>query len=148
MSTYPVSVPEPRVAGEAGLLNLSHAIRFNRGLPGFEACRSFVLMAPEGDAVLQYLKSIEGPAASFLVIDPRRVDPAYHCELSDADRLALGAMPDTPLLWLSLVTVETDGVVTVNLRAPIVINPVRMTGQQVIPQQSAYPLRHVLLDAE
>ena len=129
-------------------INLSHAIRFGRGLPGFEACRSFVLMSPEGEPNLQYLKAVDGAPASFLVIDPRRVMPDYACELSDADRLALGAAADTPLLWLALLTVEPDGAVSVNLRAPIVINPVRMVGQQVIPHQSAYPLRHVLLEAE
>ena len=126
----------------------AHAIRFGRGLPGFEACRSFVLMTAAGDPTLQYLKSVEGPQAAFLAIDPRRVDPAYSCELTDADRLALGATGDTPLLWLALVTVEQEGAVVVNLRAPIVINPARMVGQQVIPHQSQYPLRHVLLQPE
>jgi flagellar assembly factor FliW len=44
--------------------------------------------------------------------------------------------------------VEPDGTIAVNLRAPIVINPTRMVGQQVIPHNSVYPLRHVLLEAE
>jgi flagellar assembly factor FliW len=43
--------------------------------------------------------------------------------------------------------VEESGAVTVNLRAPIVINPEQMLGQQVIPYQCIYPLRHVLLEA-
>lgn len=136
--------------GDATGLGTPHVIRFPRGLPGFEACRSFVLMAPENEGPLQCLNSMEGPPASFLVIDPRRVMPAYRCELSDADRHSLGAGDDTPLLWLALVTVEGNGAITANLRAPIVINPARMAGQQVIPHDSIYPLRHVLAasDAE
>ena len=54
----------------------------------------------------------------------------------------------TPLLWLSLVSVEPNGAVSVNLRAPIVINPKTMMEQQVLPHDCLYPLRHVIVDAE
>ena len=133
---------------EAPGLGVQSTVRFPRGLPGFEACRGFVLMAPEHDGPLQYLKSVEGPQADFLVIDPRRVLPTYRCELSATDRHQLGAGDDTVLLWLALVMIETDGTITANLRAPIVINPVRMVGQQVIPHDSVYPIRHVLAEAD
>ena len=122
----------------------SEVVTFINGLPGFEACRGFVLLAAEHGG-LQHLESVEGPPASFLVVDPRRVQPGYRCQLSAADRLALKAGEDETLLWLALVTVEADGTVVVNLRAPVVINPAQMLGQQVIPYESLYPLRHVLL---
>jgi flagellar assembly factor FliW len=146
--TQTVTHVEPLPLAEPRGLAVPHTIRFPRGIPGFEACRSFVLMAPEGDGPLQYLKAVDGPPASFLVIDPRRVMPTYGCELTETDRLQLGGDDHTTFLWLSLVMVEADGTITVNLRAPIVINPARMIGQQVIPSQSAYPIRHVLLEAE
>ena len=123
-------------------------IRFPKGIPGFEACRGFVLMTQEEDNGLRFLKSAEGPAASFLVIDPRRVLPGYRCDLSDGDRERLRAQDGAPLLWLALVTVETDGAIVANLRAPVVINPARMIGAQVIPHHCLYPLRHVLVPAE
>lgn len=143
-SAHAVSSPPAEVGG----LGSPHVIRFPRGLPGFEGCRGFVLMAPEGDGTLQYLKAVEGPPASFLVIDPRRVLPNYRCELSETDRHSLGADEDTTLLWLAVVMLEADGSMTVNLRAPVVINPARMLGQQVIPYQCVYPLKHVLLGSE
>jgi flagellar assembly factor FliW len=121
-------------------------ITFPAGLPGFESCRSFVLMAAPGTE-FQCLSAVDGPAASFVVVDPRRVLPEFRCQLSDADRHSLQAGPDTTLLWLSMVMLEEGGAVTVNLRAPIVINPEKMLGQQVIPYQCIYPLRHVLLEA-
>jgi flagellar assembly factor FliW len=124
------------------------AVRFPNGLPGFEACRSFVLMASESLGPLQCLKSVEGPACSFLVIDPRRVLPEYRCELTDADRHRLGVVDSSTLLWLVLVTIELDGTITANLRAPVVINPERMVGQQVVPYHCVYPIRHVLVDGE
>ncbi len=124
------------------------AVRVPNGLPGFEACRSFVLMHSEQLGPLQCLKAVEGPAASFLVIDPRRVLPEYRCELTDADRHRLGAADEGTLLWLVLVTIELDGTITANLRAPVVINPERMVGQQVVPYHCVYPIRHVIAAGE
>jgi flagellar assembly factor FliW len=124
-------------------------ITFAKGLPGFEACRRFVLRATDNSA-LQCLSSVEGPDASFLAVDPRRVLEGYRCQLTDADRLALGVGQDEDeaLLWLALLMAEPNGEVTVNLRAPVVINPRTMQGQQVIPFQCIDPLRHPLLPAE
>ena len=141
------NTPEPLTADGAAL-GVQSTVRFPRGLPGFEACRGFVLMAADDAGPLQYLKSVEGPRADFLVIDPRRVLPTYRCELTETDRLQLGATDDTVLLWLALVMIEADGTITANLRAPIVINPARMVGQQVIPHDSIYPIRHVLAEGD
>jgi flagellar assembly factor FliW len=123
-------------------------IRFPQGLPGFEKCRGFMLMASETLGPLQCLKAVEGPAASFLVIDPRRVMPEYRCDLSEADQARLGAADADTLLWLALVTIELDGTITVNLRAPIVINPAAMVGHQVVPYHCVYPIRYVVAEAE
>lgn len=123
-------------------------IRFPHGLPGFERCRGFVLMASEGLGPVQCLKAVDGPSASFLVIDPRRVLPEYRCELSETDRARLGVQDQDTLLWLSLVSIELDGTITVNLRAPIVINPGAMVGQQVIPYHCVYPIRYVVSETE
>jgi flagellar assembly factor FliW len=105
-------------------------------------------MAAEEATPLRRLHAIDGPEASFLAIDPRAVLDNYRCDLSASDRRRLGAGDTDPLLWLAIVMVETTGALTVNLRAPIVINPKTMTGQQVLPHNCLYPLRHVLVDAE
>jgi flagellar assembly factor FliW len=118
-------------------------VDFPHGLPGFTQCRSFVVFAAEkGD--FQWLTSVEGPAASFLAVDPRRVDPTLRYALAPADLVRLQATEDTPLLWLAIVLADPDGTVSVNLRAPIVINPAVMIGYQVMPQRSLYPIRHVI----
>ena len=129
-------------------ITVSEAVTFPDGFPGFEACRHWVVMAAEAATPLRRLHALDGTDASFLAIDPRGVLAGYRCELSAADRLRLGAREDEPLLWLALVMMEPSGALTVNLRAPIVINPRTMTGQQVLPHNCLYPLRHVLLPAE
>ncbi len=121
---------------------------FPDGIPGFESCHSWVVMAAETATPLRRLHAVDGADASFLAIDPRVVLEGYRCDLSAADRRRLGANDDEPLLWLALVMMDPSGALTVNLRAPIVINPRTMTGQQVLPHNCLYPLRHVLVDAE
>ena len=119
-------------------------VGFPYGLPGFESCRGFALFKADA-APFQWLTSVEGPAASFLTVDPRLVLPNFRYALGKNDLARLGADEDTPLLWLAIVLLEPDGTVTANLRAPIVINPATMLGQQAMPQDCLYPLRHVIV---
>lgn len=121
-----------------------NVVRFPVGLPGFEACRNFVILDSITMAPVQCLHAVDGPPASFLVVDPRLVLPEYRCVLSVPDRERLGATDETPLLWLAVVSVQDDGSASVNLRAPIVINPARMEGFQVMPHDSLYPVKFPL----
>ena len=129
-------------------ITVSEAVTFPDGIPGFETCRSWVVMAAESATPLRRLHAMDGADASFLAIDPRAVLDNYRCELSASDLRRLGAGDNDSLLWLAIVMMEPGGALTVNLRAPIVINPKTMTGQQVLPHNCLYPLRHVLVDAE
>ena len=121
-------------------------ISFPDGLPGFEACRRFVMLSSDDTAPLQCLHALEGPKASFLVVDPSLALPNYRCELSASDRKRLGTDDESQLVWVAIVTVEQSGTLVVNLRAPVVINPKTMVGFQVLPFQCVYPLRHVLAE--
>jgi flagellar assembly factor FliW len=138
----------PAPAAAETEITVSEAVTFPDGIPGFESCHSWVVMAAEDATPLRRLHAIDGADASFLTIDPRVVLEGYRCDLSTSDRRRLGASENEPLLWLALVMMEPSGALTVNLRAPIVINPRTMTGQQVLPHNCLYPLRHVLVDAE
>jgi flagellar assembly factor FliW len=121
-----------------------NAVVFPDGIPGFEACRRFVLLTSAAIQPLQRLEAIEGPSAAFLGIDPRLVLEGYRCRLTDSDMRALGADANSTLLWFAIIASEADGTLVANLRAPIVINPQRMLGRQVLPDEGLYPIRHVL----
>jgi flagellar assembly factor FliW len=113
------------------------------GLPGFEKCRRFVLVTSPSLEPVKCLQGLEEDQPSFLAIDPRLAQPNYPTTLSADDRRRLEATDGEPLLWLALVTVRTDAVL-VNLRAPVVINPERMIGLQVIDPDSSHPTDHRL----
>lgn len=118
-------------------------VTFPAGLPGFEECRRFVVLSSRELEPFKCLQSVEGPSASFLAVDPRRAFPEYRCVLSDVDRTRLGDPVEADLVWLAVVTVLDDQTV-VNLRAPVVVNPARMLGYQLMPSNSLYPLRFEL----
>jgi flagellar assembly factor FliW len=120
-------------------------VGFPVGLPAFEQCRHFVLMASPDIEPFQCLHAVDGPSASFLVINPRLVFPAYRCKLSPADRERLQVTEEAPLLWLVLVSLKETGEATANLRAPVVINPATMVGYQVMPHDSLYPTRYPMV---
>ena len=123
-----------------------NAISFPDGIPGFEACRRFVLLTSDAMAPLQRIESIEGPPAAFLGIDPRLLLEGYRCALTETDLRALGADGDSTLLWFAIIS-EVDGVLSANLRAPIVINPASMRGIQLLAHESPYPLDYPLYAA-
>ena len=118
-------------------------VEFPSGIPGFESHRRFVLIASAELSPLGCLKSVDSSDVSFLVIDPRLLSFGYDITLSELERARLGAGPDEPLLWLAIVTI-TESDATANLRAPVVINPGKMLGCQVIRENDQYPVQFVI----
>jgi flagellar assembly factor FliW len=119
------------------------AIAFPDGLPGFEQCRQFVLIASPALDPFTCLSGIGPNAPSFLAIDPRRVLDDYSRELSTADLARLEAAPGQSLLWLAIISPNEDGA-RVNLRAPLVINPDTMRGLQLLDMDETFAVDHPL----
>ena len=120
-------------------------LEFPTGLPAFEQCRHFVLIESPALAPFQCLHAVDGPPASFLVINPRLALDDYRCKLSPADRERFQVTEEAPLVWLAVVLLKDTGEAFVNLRAPVVINASRMMGYQVMPHDSLYPTRYPMV---
>lgn len=134
-----------RVSTSFGTFEVDEAdvLTFPQGVPGFEDSRRFVLIESSAIAPLQCLQAVGGSRPSFVAIDPRRVVADYCCPLGEADDRLLGGASGGPLVWLALVSLD-KGAATVNLRAPVVINPRTMLGCQLVAAESGYPLRHAI----
>jgi flagellar assembly factor FliW len=116
-------------------------------LAGFETCRQYVLLSPPEIAPLVCLQGLDGARPSFLAVAAHLADPSFSCAPTPADWDRLGFSgnpgPEGPPLWLALVHVGPDEA-SANLRAPVVINPARMVGLQLVPQTSPYSTEHPL----
>jgi flagellar assembly factor FliW len=136
-----VAPVNPSAAPEHSIDKL--VVEFPSGIPGFESHRRFVLIASADLSPLGCLKAVGGSDVSFLVMDPRLLFFNYDLTLSEFERARIGAGADDPLLWLTIVTV-TEKEATANLRAPVVINPAKMIGCQVIRENDRYPVQFVI----
>lgn len=144
MSAAPAVSVEPDQTGLGTMAVASRdVVVLPDGLPGFERCRRFVVISSPDLAPLVQLQGLDSVRPSFLALDPRLVMPDYDTTLSPADRCRLAADDAGPLLWLALVRFDGERLVA-NMRAPVVINPQRMIGRQVIPADSPYTTHHEL----
>jgi flagellar assembly factor FliW len=139
LALAPLEVATPFGAFSA---DAAGVVTFAAGLPGFERCRRFVLVSAPALAPFTCLHGLDAPHPSFLTLDPGRAVPGYAVTLSAADRRRLGADGE-PLLWLAVARLDSDGA-SVNLRAPIVINPTRLLGVQVLDADSPFAADHRL----
>ncbi|MDP4098598.1 flagellar assembly protein FliW [Paenibacillus sp. P96] len=115
---------------------------FAKGLPGFETETDFAMVPVEGTA-FHYLQSTTKPELSFLIADPFEFHSEYSFELADEDKEEL-KIEDQVAVY-AIVTIHSEVVQsTMNLLAPLVLNPVTRMGKQVVLHQSGYETRHAL----
>ena len=117
--------------GQFGDLHVEpqHVFRFTDGLLGFEDLHEYVLIADENSAPLQWLISIEQPEIGFPVISPVFIDAQYSAgkDYLDQERFAT----------LVIVTLAQSGM-TVNMKAPVVLDCNDQTGKQLILSSDRY----------
>lgn len=120
-------------------------LTFPSGLPGFEKKKGYLLLAKPDEAPFLRLQMVEEPNLSFVAIAPSAVLDHYQPDLSPDDVQALGLRDAADALVFNIVTVHPDGVATVNLKGPVVVNRQTLVGRQVVPlNAAAWPLAHPL----
>lgn len=116
-----------------------HILTFADGIPGFEGCQRFALIAADELTPLSCLQGLDAPCPSFLAADPVKLKPDYRPILSEPDRRALGLAEGDTVTLLVLLTIGLREV-TANLRAPVVINPRTRVGRQVLLEDQSLPV--------
>jgi len=104
---------------------------FPHGLMAFESCRDWVLLSdPQNDAVA-WLQSVDRPEVAMAVVSPRRFVPDYqvHVSRNQLRPLQLDGMEETYVL---AIVGRNERSLTLNLKAPLIINLHGLLGQQVI----------------
>jgi flagellar assembly factor FliW len=127
---------------------------FPGGLPSFEQDERFQLSRREGLDPLLFLESARDGGPRFICVPAAVADPGYTVRLDEDAAAGLGLPPGehtaraADFLVLSLLTFKEGAPPTANLLAPVVLNPERKRGAQIIQFETDYPVAAPLRPAE
>jgi len=112
-----------------------HVFMFPNGLLGFEELREFVLISEEETIPFKWLISLEKPEIGFPLLSPWHIDLTYDPGLDfDLEREVL----------MVVITLKDRGMMTANLKAPIVLDVHNQSGKQVILPTDKYYTDYVI----
>lgn len=126
-------------------------IVFDKGIIGFPELREFALIYNEergsNGGSIRWLQSMSRPDFAMPVMDPLVVDPNYNPQVDDELLKPLGALDQDAMLVLVTVTVPKDiKNITVNMKAPIVINANTRYAAQLIIDGDEYKVKFPIYD--
>jgi flagellar assembly factor FliW len=129
-----------------GLIQASETdlIRIPEGLVGFRQFTQFVQFPDPVAAGLWWLQSLTAPELAFGMVAPPLALSDYKVELRPGDRTALELDDERSALVYVILNRGEGGGLTVNLQGPLVINPVRRLGRQLVLTSSRYAVRYPL----
>ena len=126
----------------------SQAIHLPRGVLGFPGKQTFALaqLPQPGMSHFSLLQCLDDPELSFLVlpfdIESGAIDRA---DLERArDELGIAADDLAVVLIVAIREVADRPEISVNLRAPILLDAQKRTGAQSVLTNSKYPVRHLI----
>ncbi len=123
-------------------------IEFDSGLPGFEELKEYTLIGSEDEtSPFRWLQCVKEPQVAFAVANPFLIVRDYDFELGDdaARRLEIENGEDA-VVYVILVVPEDYQKISMNLKAPLIINSRNKKGAQIILDTDKYTVRHYILD--
>ena len=121
-------------------------ITFEDGLIGFEDKKKYTILynnESKGNGTLSWLQSLEEPMIALPVVNPSVAKADYNPIVEDELLASLGELNEENLVILVTLTVPADMTkMTVNLKAPIIINADTKKGCQIIAENPDYVVKH------
>lgn len=123
-------------------IDQNDVLTFSNGLIGMEDCRRWVLLADAQNSALGWLQCLDRPQVAMAVVSPRRFVPDYQVRVSrrDIEPLELASPSDAQVL---VVVNEHNGMLALNLKAPLVLHVEARLGRQVISKDD-HSVQHFL----
>ena len=132
---------DTRVFGEV-TIDPAKIIHFENGIIGFPDLTDFALvydLEKGNQAGIKWLQSLQEPAFALPVMDPLVVSPDYNPTVDDEILKPIGEIKPDEILVLVTVTVPRDLTnMSVNLKAPIIINADEKKAVQIILDSDSY----------
>jgi flagellar assembly factor FliW len=112
-------------------IEIDDILLFPHGLVAFDDCRHWVLLADSGNDALGWLQCVTRGEVALPVVSPRRFAPGYQVHVTRGQLAPLQLSQFDAAYVLSVVS-RSDNDLTLNLKAPLIINLDRKLGRQVI----------------
>ena len=124
-------------------------IKLKEGIIGFPDLQNFTLIydeEKEGKGSIKWLQSMDDPSFALPVINPLDVKPDYQMLVNEEGLESLGKMTEENTFILVTITVpEKIEEISVNLKAPFVINTDNLQGAQMIVEDD-YPIKYKIYE--
>ncbi len=127
-------------------------VQFLEPIAGFPNCLRYALLpymqaSGREDPAIRWLQAMDPPFHTFIVADPWSVEPDYAPEIADADAERLEALSFTQAVLYGIMTVsQRHRELSINLRAPLVINQQVRLAKQVVLLNGEYTTNHRVCD--
>ncbi len=120
-------------------------LQFPLGILGLEDCREWVLLADAENDALGWLQAINRREVALAVASPRRFVADFQVRAPRSE-MALLELADVRQAQVLVIVGKNERGVTLNLKAPLIINVERRLGRQVV-SNSDYPIQYELTTA-
>lgn len=124
-------------------------LEFEYGIPGFENMTQFVILGKTDDenSPFFWLQSVQNSNLAFVIMNPRDLVPDYEVEIDMFTANLLKFQDENDALIYAIVTVPEDiSKISINLKAPIVINAKNNKGCQVVIENDKYKFKHIITE--
>lgn len=131
-------------------LDGDRVIEFAGGIIGYPKLQRFALIFDEDSGVesgIKWLQSLDEPAFAMPVMDPLLMVESYNPSIEDELLKPLGEHLKENMLVLVTVTVPGDITrMSINLKAPIIINAANRKASQLIVEDEEYPVKYFIYE--
>jgi flagellar assembly factor FliW len=118
------------------------AIRFPKGILGFEKLKDYVLLDSERQP-FYWLQSVDIERVAFIIVNPFLFRPDYELDIDDAELAEIGIDDPEAALIFSIVTIPAEGTpMTANLQGPLVINKEARMARQAVLTDPRWKTKH------
>ncbi|WP_165233915.1 flagellar assembly protein FliW [Aquisphaera insulae] len=114
------------------------------GLLGFRSYTQYLHLPDPEVSGLSWLQSATAPDLAFGLVAPPLAISDYRIEIRAGDRAALELEDERAAMIYVILNRGVGGGLAVNLQGPLVFNPVRRLGRQLVLTSSRYPVRYPL----
>lgn len=112
---------------------------------GFEEKKKFVVV-PQKDSTFEYFQSVDDEHLTFILADPFTFFRNYDFLLEQRWIEMLQLKSDREIIIRTIVTVRTPQEISLNLKAPIIMNTSLREAAQIVLDAPGYSTRHSIVE--